>query len=186
MERSSTGREAVFFICAESDNPCTLRMWMAVPTCVCYKFVFSPFVGCWLLCLCVCMWLHLVAVPGVASPKHTLGNRSARGRTSSALIANFIYVLISFGCWPAPRWVALRGRSRRGGVHRHRSRSLCERTTVPSYVCCLARCTPLTICAHFARVLQFCTRFAHVVWGVLCVPGCLAPCLETLTFIHLL
>ena len=56
------------------------------------------------------------------------------------------------GCW------ALRGRSRRGGVHRHRSRSLCERTTVPSYVCCLARCTPLTICAHFARVLHFCTR----------------------------
>ena len=179
---------AVFFICAESDILCTLGMWVAVPTCVCHKFVFSPFVGCWLLCLCVCRWLHLVAVPGVASPKHTLGNRSARRRTSSALIANFIYVLISFGCWPAPsHWVALRGRSRRGDrVHRHRSRSLCERTTVPSYVCCLARCTPLTICAHFARVLQFWTRFAHVVWGVLCVPGCLAPCLETLTFIHLL
>ena len=40
----------------------------------------------------------------MASPKHTLGNRSARRRTSSALIANFIYVLISFGCWPAG-WV---------------------------------------------------------------------------------
>ena len=65
-------------------------------------------------------------------------------------------MLISFGCWPAPsHWVALRGRSRRGDrVHRHRSRSLCERTTVPSYVCCLARCTPLTFFAHFARVLH--------------------------------
>ena len=98
----------------------------------------------------------------MASPKHTLGNRSARGRTSSALIANFIYVLISFGCWPAPRWVALRGRSRRGGVHRHRSRSLCERTTVPSYVCCLARCTPFrnfcTFCQSFAVLHSICER----------------------------
>ena len=60
------------------------------------------------------------------------------------------------GCW------ALRGRSRRGGVHRHRSRSLCERTTVPSYVCCLARCTPFrnfcTFCQSFAVLHSICER----------------------------
>ena len=98
VERSSTGREAVFFICrirqslhSRNVGGCTNLRLSEV----------RVLVECWLLCLCVCRWLHLVAVPGVASPKHTLGNRSARRRTSSALIANFIYVLISFGWWPA-------------------------------------------------------------------------------------